>query len=222
MGNKPTATAATAAALPLPSTTMPRAPKLKNPPTKRKTLAASRKIQSKETKKPKVDTPTRTPTTDGVVVDENQNEGTYYEVAQIVGRRKNNKNRRIEYKIRWKNCSPDQDTWEPAKNLCDSALQDAKTYDEEHGFANKRGRPAKKNKNKTPAKKKKKTTTTATEESKDDGEEKKEEDMVDEAAEEEEDDDEATASTPAKILSPAVATTSSKKDGEETVDDTNE
>lgn len=43
----------------------------------------------------------------------------YWEVEAVVGRRKYAG--RIEYLIRWKGCGDEDNTWEPAANLCDTA-----------------------------------------------------------------------------------------------------
>ena len=52
----------------------------------------------------------------------------FWEVDSIVGRRVVKRNQ-IQYLVRWKGCTPEDDTWEPAENLCDSAYQDALQYD---------------------------------------------------------------------------------------------
>ena len=43
----------------------------------------------------------------------------YWEVEAVVGRRKHKG--RLEYLIRWKGCGEEENTWEPAANLCDTA-----------------------------------------------------------------------------------------------------
>jgi hypothetical protein len=61
----------------------------------------------------------------GVVVSKERG-GSFYEVDRVVGKRK--KGRGWQFKIRWKNCSPEEDTWEPAKNLCDTAYEEAMAF----------------------------------------------------------------------------------------------
>ncbi len=46
-------------------------------------------------------------------------EDFFWEVDTVIGRRV--KRGRVEYLIRWKNCTDDDNTWEPASNLCDTA-----------------------------------------------------------------------------------------------------
>eukprot|EP00978_Attheya_sp_CCMP212_P047266 scaffold421287_cov61-Attheya_sp.AAC.2 len=48
---------------------------------------------------------------------------SFYEVAAVLGRRM--RRGKPEYFIRWKGCDESQNTWEPAENLCDTALSDA-------------------------------------------------------------------------------------------------
>ena len=43
----------------------------------------------------------------------------YWEVESVVGRRVHRG--RVEYLIRWKGCAEEENTWEPAANLCDTA-----------------------------------------------------------------------------------------------------
>jgi hypothetical protein len=43
----------------------------------------------------------------------------YWEVESVCGRRIHKG--RVEYFIRWKGCSEEENTWEPAVNLCDTA-----------------------------------------------------------------------------------------------------
>jgi hypothetical protein len=43
----------------------------------------------------------------------------YWEVETVVGRRIHKG--RVEYLIRWKGCPEEENTWEPAANLCDTA-----------------------------------------------------------------------------------------------------
>ncbi|KAK1744924.1 chromodomain-containing protein [Skeletonema marinoi] len=46
----------------------------------------------------------------------------FWEVAAVIGRRI--RRNRVEYLIRWKGCSEEDNTWEPAANLCDSANEE--------------------------------------------------------------------------------------------------
>jgi len=55
----------------------------------------------------------------------------YFEVDKVVDKRKIGK--RSEYRIRWKNCTSDDDTWEPTKNLCDSAYEEAMKFSKAKG-----------------------------------------------------------------------------------------
>lgn len=48
-------------------------------------------------------------------------EDFFWEVEAVIGRRKHRG--RIEYLIRWKGCSEEGNTWEPAANLCDTASE---------------------------------------------------------------------------------------------------
>lgn len=48
-------------------------------------------------------------------------EDFFWEVEDVIGRRKHRG--RVEYLIRWKGCSDDDNTWEPADNLCDTASE---------------------------------------------------------------------------------------------------
>ena len=50
-----------------------------------------------------------------------------YEVEAIVGRRNNGG--RVEYLIKWKGYSDEENTWEPESNLNDGALEEARAYD---------------------------------------------------------------------------------------------
>lgn len=50
-----------------------------------------------------------------------------YEVESIVGRRNNDG--RVEYLIKWKGYSEEENTWEPESNLNDCALEKARNYD---------------------------------------------------------------------------------------------
>eukprot|EP00804_Cyclotella_cryptica_P020802 CCRYP_019247-RA/>CCRYP_019247-RA protein AED:0.13 eAED:0.13 QI:481/1/1/1/1/1/5/149/1185 len=50
----------------------------------------------------------------------------YWEVETVVGRRIHRG--RVEYLIRWKGCSEEENTWEPAANLCDTAMEEAMKY----------------------------------------------------------------------------------------------
>lgn len=57
----------------------------------------------------------------------NDDEGEYYEVEKVVGKRIENDG--VKWKIRWKGCREDEDTWEPDEMLSDSALEEAKLYE---------------------------------------------------------------------------------------------
>jgi hypothetical protein len=48
-------------------------------------------------------------------------ENFFWEVEAVIGRRIHRG--RVEYLIRWKGCSEDDNTWEPAANLCDTASE---------------------------------------------------------------------------------------------------
>lgn len=48
-------------------------------------------------------------------------EDFFWEVEAVIGRRI--RRGRVEYLIRWKGCSEDDNTWEPAANLCDTASE---------------------------------------------------------------------------------------------------
>mmetsp|Transcript_25033 Transcript_25033/g.36986 ORF Transcript_25033/g.36986 Transcript_25033/m.36986 type:complete len:171 (+) Transcript_25033:63-575(+) len=54
-------------------------------------------------------------------------EDDYFEVEKVVDKRKRGK--KIEYKIRWKGCTEEDDTWEPARNLCDTAYVEAMKFE---------------------------------------------------------------------------------------------
>lgn len=51
----------------------------------------------------------------------------YWEVEDVVGKRGQGDN--VEYKVRWKGCDETQDSWEPEKYLCDTALEHAKRWE---------------------------------------------------------------------------------------------
>ncbi|KAL7554833.1 hypothetical protein ACHAWF_018375 [Thalassiosira exigua] len=53
-------------------------------------------------------------------------EDFFWEVETVVGRRI--KRGRVEYLIRWRGCGEDENTWEPAANLCDTAMEEASKY----------------------------------------------------------------------------------------------
>jgi len=53
-------------------------------------------------------------------------ESFFWEVESVIGRRI--KRGRVEYLIRWKGCSEDDNTWEPTANLCDTAMEEAMRY----------------------------------------------------------------------------------------------
>jgi len=53
-------------------------------------------------------------------------EDFFWEVESVVGRRIHRG--RVEYLIRWKGCSEEDNTWEPTANLCDSAMEEAMKY----------------------------------------------------------------------------------------------
>ena len=48
-------------------------------------------------------------------------EDFFWEVEAVIGRRVHRG--RVEYLIRWKGCSEEDNTWEPAANLCDTASE---------------------------------------------------------------------------------------------------
>merc|ERR1712137_642579 len=54
--------------------------------------------------------------------------GLFWEVDSVVGKRITKKGGKEQYRIRWKGCGPEHDTWEPEANLCDSALEAALAY----------------------------------------------------------------------------------------------
>lgn len=66
----------------------------------------------------------------GVVVDTgNSRNGNdlYWEIERIVGKRIFKG--KVQYKVHWKGCTEEEDTWEPVSNLCDSAYKDALLFD---------------------------------------------------------------------------------------------
>lgn len=40
-----------------------------------------------------------------------------FEAERIIDETFNKRKRRIEYRVRWRNCTPEQDTYEPAENV---------------------------------------------------------------------------------------------------------
>ena len=62
----------------------------------------------------------------GIVVEQESDKEVYWEVEAVVGRKK--MRGKDYFKIRWKGCSAEQDTWEPETNLADSALQEALAF----------------------------------------------------------------------------------------------
>ena len=63
---------------------------------------------------------------EGTIVAAPQDGDFFWEVAAVIGRRI--RRNRVEYLIRWKGCSEEDNTWEPASNLCDSAMEEAARY----------------------------------------------------------------------------------------------
>ena len=66
----------------------------------------------------------------GVVVDGGKSRNgndLYWEMESIVGKRIFKG--KVQYKVHWKGCTSEDDTWEPVSNLCDSAYKDALLYD---------------------------------------------------------------------------------------------
>mmetsp|Transcript_39835 Transcript_39835/g.95856 ORF Transcript_39835/g.95856 Transcript_39835/m.95856 type:complete len:1116 (+) Transcript_39835:87-3434(+) len=53
----------------------------------------------------------------------------FWEMEAVIGRRIHRG--RVEYLIRWKGCTEDDNTWEPAANLCDTAIEEAMKYTKE-------------------------------------------------------------------------------------------
>lgn len=53
-------------------------------------------------------------------------EDFFWEVEAVVGRRI--RRGYVEFLIRWKGCSEDDNTWEPTANLCDTAMEEASKY----------------------------------------------------------------------------------------------
>lgn len=110
-----------------------RSPKSKvvvSPPIQ-KTTSQHTKVKKKTATPAKYTKKKRTSTTTkddkGVLVLAERKE-QFWEIESIVGRRVVKRNQ-IQYLVRWKGCTPDDDTWEPAENLCDSAYQEALQYD---------------------------------------------------------------------------------------------
>jgi len=63
---------------------------------------------------------------EGTIVAAPKDGDFFWEVAAVLGRRI--RRNRVEYLIRWKGCSEEDNTWEPAANLCDSAMEEAVKY----------------------------------------------------------------------------------------------
>ena len=61
----------------------------------------------------------------GAILVDADEDNYHYEVEAVVGRRES-KLWGVEYLIKWKGCTEEENTWEPDENLCDSAG--------EHGF----------------------------------------------------------------------------------------
>jgi hypothetical protein len=85
---------------------------------KKKKTAAERKAKSAPVEK--IAPP-------GIVVEQEADKDAFWEVESVVGRKKIKG--KVHFKIRWKGCSADQDTWEPETNLCDSALEEALAFE---------------------------------------------------------------------------------------------
>ena len=58
---------------------------------------------------------------DGTIVAGQKGGDYFWEVDAVIGRRINHG--RVEYHIRWKDCPEEDNTWEPAANLCDTASE---------------------------------------------------------------------------------------------------
>jgi hypothetical protein len=71
---------------------------------------------------------------DGILVVEQKEDAdaddAYWEVDTVIARRKR-KGKEVEYRIRWKGCSHEQDSWEPESSLCDTALNEAQRLPED-------------------------------------------------------------------------------------------
>ena len=61
------------------------------------------------------------------VADSRKGQDVFWEMESIVGKRI--VKGKVQYKVHWKGCTSDDDTWEPVGNLCDSAYLDALEYD---------------------------------------------------------------------------------------------
>jgi Chromo (CHRromatin Organisation MOdifier) domain len=98
----------------------PRSTKVVSPPAKTVKKTARKTATTTPVTKPKENGK-------GVLVLAGKKE-KFWEIESIVGRRVVKRNQ-IQYLVRWKGCTPEDDTWEPADNLCDSAYQEALLYE---------------------------------------------------------------------------------------------
>lgn len=67
----------------------------------------------------------------GILVDGSNKKQSFWEVEAIVSRRlASGSKKKMEYEVQWKGCKhPEENTWEPADNLCDTALEEAEALE---------------------------------------------------------------------------------------------
>mmetsp|Transcript_32106 Transcript_32106/g.73805 ORF Transcript_32106/g.73805 Transcript_32106/m.73805 type:complete len:138 (-) Transcript_32106:99-512(-) len=109
------------------------APSPKKTPVKR--------TSPKKKKKDRIQTIEQAKAKGAVLVEDSGGRDIFWEVEKVLGKRR--VKRGVEYRIRWKGCTEKDDTWEPERNLSDTAFEEAMAFKDNNTGTPKRGRPKK-------------------------------------------------------------------------------